>query len=87
MEKSNEDNIHYAYLLTYLWIGFIIYEKVFDIIEHFAIFEDLRRINRDETHVKIWQKHLQSSSSMDPVNLVMKIPYRQRSHARRCNFT
>ena len=34
-------------------IGFIDYEKAFDSIEHFSIFEALRKINVNETYVKI----------------------------------
>ena len=34
-------------------IGFIDYEKAFDSIEHFIIFETLRKINVNETYVKI----------------------------------
>ena len=36
-----------------LVIGFIDYEKAFDSIEHFSIFEALRKINVNETYVKI----------------------------------
>ena len=45
-EKSEE------YQLPLL-IGFIDYEKAFDSIEHFSIFEALRKINVNETYVKI----------------------------------
>ena len=46
IEKSEE------YQLP-LVIGFIDYEKAFDSIEHFSIFEALRKINVNETYVKI----------------------------------
>ena len=46
VEKSEE------YQLP-LVIGFIDYEKTFDSIEHFSIFEALRKINVNETYVKI----------------------------------
>ena len=46
IEKSEE------YQLS-LVIGFIDYEKGFDSIEHFSIFEALRKINVNETYVKI----------------------------------
>ena len=46
IEKSNEYNLP-------LCVGFIDYEKAFDSIEHFAIFEALRKININETYVQI----------------------------------
>ena len=46
IEKSNEYNLP-------LCIGFIEYEKAFDTIEHFAIFEALRKTNVNETYVNI----------------------------------
>ena len=46
IEKSEE------YQLP-LVIGFIDYEKAFDSVEHFSIFEALRKINVNETYVKI----------------------------------
>ena len=46
IEKSEEYQIP-------LVIGFIDYEKAFDSIEHFSIFEALRKINVNETYVKI----------------------------------
>ena len=46
IEKSEE------YQLP-LVIGFIDYEKAFDSIEHFSTFEALRKINVNETYVKI----------------------------------
>ena len=46
IEKSEE------YQLP-LVIGFIDNEKAFDSIEHFSIFEALRKINVNETYVKI----------------------------------
>ena len=47
-EKSNEYNL-------LLCIGFIDYEKVFDIVERFAIFEALRKTNINETYIDILQ--------------------------------
>ena len=43
-EKSNEYNLP-------LCIGFIDYEKTFDTVEHFAIFEALRKTNVNETYI------------------------------------
>ena len=48
IEKSNEYNLP-------LCIGFIDYEKVFDTVEHYAIFEALRKTNVNETHINILQ--------------------------------
>ena len=48
MEKSNEYNLP-------LCIGFIDYEKAFDTVEHFAIFEALRKTNVNETYINILQ--------------------------------
>ena len=48
IEKSNEYNLP-------LCIGFIDYEKAFDTVEHFAIFEALRKTNVNETYINILQ--------------------------------
>ena len=48
IEKSNEYNVP-------LCIGFVDYEKVFDTVEHFAIFEALRKANINETYTNILQ--------------------------------
>ena len=48
IEKSNEYNLP-------LCIGFIAYEKAFDTVEHFAIFEALRKTNVNETYINILQ--------------------------------
>ena len=48
IEKSNEYNLP-------LRIGFIDYDKAFDTVEHFAIFEALRKTNINETYINILQ--------------------------------
>ena len=48
IEKSNEYNLP-------LYIGFIDYEKAFDTVEHFAIFEALRKTKVNETYINILQ--------------------------------
>ena len=48
IEKSNEH-------ILPLCIGFIDYEKAFDTVEDFAIFEALRKTNKDETYPNILQ--------------------------------
>ena len=48
IEKSNEYNLP-------LCIDFIDYEKAFDTVKHFAIFEALRKTNVNETHINILQ--------------------------------
>ena len=49
IEKTNEYNLP-------LCVGFIDYEKAFDSVERFAIFEALRKININETYVQILEK-------------------------------
>ena len=49
IEKTNEYNLP-------LYVGFIEYEKAFDSVEHFAIFEALRKTNINETYVQILEK-------------------------------
>ena len=46
IEKCNEFNLP-------LCVGYIDYEKAFDSVEHFAIFEALRKINVKEDYVQI----------------------------------
>ena len=56
--KSDEYNLP-------LCIGFIDYEKAFDTVEHFAIFEVLRKTNIDKTSItfyKIYTAKLQQGS-------------------------
>ena len=48
IEKSNEYNLP-------LYIGFIDYKKAFDTVEHFAIFEALRKTNVNATYINILQ--------------------------------
>ena len=48
VEQSNEYNLP-------LCLGFINYEKAFDTVEHFAIFEALRKTNVNETYINILQ--------------------------------
>ena len=48
IEKSNEYNLP-------LCIGFTDYEKVFNTVDHFAIFEALRKTNVNETYINILQ--------------------------------
>ena len=48
IEKLNEYNLA-------LCIGFNDYEKTFDTVEHFAIFEALRQTNVNETYINILQ--------------------------------
>ena len=46
IEKCNEFNLP-------LCVGYIDYKKAFDSVEHFAIFEALRKINVKEDYVQI----------------------------------
>ena len=64
IEKSNEYNLP-------LWIGFIDYQKAFDTVEHFAIFEALRKTNISETCVNILQNiHSQATAKIHLDKLV-----------------
>ena len=57
IEKSNEHNLP-------LCIGFIDYEKAFDTVEHFTIFEALRKININETYINILQNIYTQATAM-----------------------
>ena len=64
IEKANEYNLH-------LCVGFIDYEKAFDSVEHFAIFEALRKININETYVQILENiYRKATASMHIDDLV-----------------
>ncbi|GFO32255.1 endonuclease-reverse transcriptase [Plakobranchus ocellatus] len=56
IEKSNEYNLP-------LCVGFIDYEKAFDSVEHFAIFDALRKININETYVTILENIYRNASA------------------------
>ena len=86
IEKSNEYNLP-------LCIGFIDYEKAFDTVEHFAIFEALRKINVNVTDIHIVQNIIcilynQATARGNLDKLVFhRIPSTQRSQTRRPTFT
>ena len=64
IEKSNEYNLP-------LCIGFIDYEKAFDTVEHFAVFEALRKTNVNETYKNILQSiYNQATARVDLGKLV-----------------
>ena len=82
IEKSNE------YKLP-LCRSFIDYEKAFDAVEHFAIFEALRKTNVNETYINILQNVIQpgySEGSSRQIS-IHRIPNTQRSQTRRSTFT
>ncbi|GFR88584.1 endonuclease-reverse transcriptase [Elysia marginata] len=56
IEKSNEYNLP-------LCVGFIDYEKAFDSVEHFAIFDALRQININEKYVNILENIYQNATA------------------------
>ncbi|GFS22626.1 endonuclease-reverse transcriptase [Elysia marginata] len=56
IEKSNEYNLP-------LCVGFIDYEKSFDSVEHFAIFDALRQININEKYVNILENIYQNATA------------------------
>ena len=64
IEKSNEYNLP-------PYIGFIDYEKAFDTVEYFAIFETLRKPNINETYINILQNiHSQATARIHLDKLV-----------------
>ena len=76
IEKSGE------YQLP-LVIGFIDYEKAFDSIEHFSIFEALRKMNVNETYVKILENIYKGATAR--VHLVPRQPrFRTIFNRKRC---
>ena len=63
-EKSNEHNLPQC-------IGFSDYEKAFGTVEHFAIFEALRKTSINETHINIVQNiHSQATARIHLDTLV-----------------
>ena len=55
--KVNEHNLPQC-------VGFIDYEKAFDTVEHFAIFEALRKTNINKTYMNILQSIYSQASAM-----------------------
>ena len=56
---------------TPLRIGFIDYEKAFESVEYFAIFEALRKTNKNETYINILQNiHSQATARIHLDKLV-----------------
>ena len=51
--------------------GFINYEKAFDSIEHFSIFEALRKINVNETYVKILENIYKELRSLQVTSIYL----------------
>ena len=51
--------------------GFINYEKAFDSIEHFSIFEALRKINVNETYVKILENIYKELRSLEITSMYL----------------
>ena len=82
IEKSNEYNLP-------LCIGFIDYEKAFDTVEHFAIFEALRKTNVNETYINILQNIYNQATARVHLGQISvhRIPNTQRSQTRRSTFT
>ena len=58
-------------------IGFIDYENAFYSIEHFSIFEALRKINVNETYVKILENIYKGATARQP-------PFRTICNRKRC---
>ncbi|GFO40357.1 endonuclease-reverse transcriptase [Plakobranchus ocellatus] len=68
IEKSNEYNLP-------LCVGFIDYEKAFDSVEHFAIFDALRKININETYVTILDNIYRNASARVHIDNLESEPF------------
>ncbi|GFO28269.1 endonuclease-reverse transcriptase [Plakobranchus ocellatus] len=68
IEKSNEYNLP-------LCVGFIDYEKAFDSVEHFAIFDALRKININETYVTILENIYRNASAKVHIDNLESEPF------------
>ncbi|GFN93010.1 endonuclease-reverse transcriptase [Plakobranchus ocellatus] len=68
IEKSNEYNLP-------LCVGFIDYEKAFDSVEHFAIYDALRKINVNETYVTILENIYRNASERVHIDNLESEPF------------
>ncbi|GFO17686.1 endonuclease-reverse transcriptase [Plakobranchus ocellatus] len=68
IEKSNEYNLP-------LCVGFIDYEKAFDSVEHFAIFDALRKININGTYVTILENIYRNASARVHIDNLESEPF------------
>jgi len=68
LEKANEYNIP-------LSVGFIDYEKAFDSIEHFAIFEALRNMGISETYIKIIEDMYTDATAVINIDEMTSTPF------------
>ncbi|GFO20732.1 endonuclease-reverse transcriptase [Plakobranchus ocellatus] len=68
IEKSNEYNLP-------LCVGFIDYEKAFYSVEHFAIFDALRKININETYVTILENIYRNASARVHIDNLESEPF------------
>ncbi|GFO20141.1 endonuclease-reverse transcriptase [Plakobranchus ocellatus] len=68
IEKSNEYNLP-------LCVGFIDYEKAFESVEHFAIFDALRKININETYITILENIYRNASARVHIDNLESEPF------------
>ncbi|GFO16827.1 endonuclease-reverse transcriptase [Plakobranchus ocellatus] len=68
IEKSNEYNLP-------LCVGFVDYEKAFDSVEHFAIFDALRKININEMYVTILENIYRNASARVHIDNLESEPF------------
>ncbi|GFO50048.1 endonuclease-reverse transcriptase [Plakobranchus ocellatus] len=68
IEKSNEYNVP-------LCVGFIDYDSAFDSVEHFAIFDALRKININETYVTILENIYRNASARVHIDNLESEPF------------
>ncbi|GFO00543.1 endonuclease-reverse transcriptase [Plakobranchus ocellatus] len=80
IEKSNEYNLP-------LCVGFIDYEKAFDSVEHFAIFDALRKININETYVTILENIYRNASASVHIDNLESEPFPIHRGVRQGDFS
>ncbi|GFR69759.1 endonuclease-reverse transcriptase [Elysia marginata] len=68
IEKSNEYNLQ-------LCLGFIDYKKAFDSVEHFAIFDALRKININENYIQILENIYKSATARIHIDNLRSEPF------------
>ncbi|GFS08192.1 endonuclease-reverse transcriptase [Elysia marginata] len=71
IEKSNEYNLQ-------LCLGFIDYEKAFDSVEHFAIFDPLRKININENYIQILENIYKNATARLHIDNLISEPFPNR---------
>ncbi|GFS11199.1 endonuclease-reverse transcriptase [Elysia marginata] len=68
IEKLNEYNLQ-------LCLGFIFYERAFDSVEHFAIFDALRKININENYIQILENICKNATARIHIDNLRSEPF------------